>query len=247
MRDAPNLEASFYFERVFKMALVAILVDGGFYQKRARYLWGMKTPAGRAKELNEYCLRHLYEKGKRHDLYRIFYYDCPPMSKKVYHPLTNKTVDFSKTEMFKWMNDFLESLKQKRKFALRMGQLASEQAYFTIQKTVLRKLCRGEISVSDLTEDDFEIDVKQKGVDMKIGLDISSIASQGKVDRIVLISGDSDFVPAAKMARRAGIDFVLDSLWAPIKPDLFEHIDGWHSCTSNPKKKEEKQKAGDTN
>lgn len=220
------------------MALVAILVDGGFYQKRARYLWGPKTPEDRAKELNDYCLRHLYEKNIRHDLYRIFYYDCPPMSKKVYHPLTKRTVDFSKTEMFGWMNSFLESLKQKRKFALRMGQLASEQAYFTIQQTVLRKLCREEISISDLTENDFEIDVKQKGVDMKIGLDISSIASQGKVDRIVLISGDSDFVPAAKMARRAGIDFVLDSLWAPIKPDLFEHIDGWHSCTGNPNKKD---------
>ena len=220
------------------MALVAILVDGGVYQKRARDLWGTKTPEDRAKELNDYCLRHLYEKNIRHDLYRIFYYDCPPMSKKVYHPLTKRTVDFSKTEMFGWMNSFLESLKQKRKFALRMGQLASEQAYFTIQQTVLRKLCREEISISDLTENDFEIDVKQKGVDMKIGLDISSIASQGKVDRIVLISGDSDFVPAAKMARRAGIDFVLDSLWAPIKPDLFEHIDGWHSCTGNPNKKD---------
>lgn len=206
--------------------------------KKEQGTYGGQKPEDRAKELNDYCLRHLYEKNIRHDLYRIFYYDCPPMSKKVYHPLTKRTVDFSKTEMFGWMNSFLESLKQKRKFALRMGQLASEQAYFTIQQTVLRKLCREEISISDLTENDFEIDVKQKGVDMKIGLDISSIASQGKVDRIVLISGDSDFVPAAKMARRAGIDFVLDSLWAPIKPDLFEHIDGWHSCTGNPNKKD---------
>ena len=211
------------------MALVAILVDGGFYQKRARYLWGTKTPEDRAKELNDYCLRHLYEKNIRHDLYRIFYYDCPPMSKKVYHPLTKRTVDFSKTEMFGWMNSFLESLKQKRKFALRMGQLASEQAYFTIRQTVLRKLCREEISISDLTENDFEIDVKQKGVDMKIGLDISSIASQGKVDRIVLISGDSDFVPAAKLARREGVDFILDPMWASIRPNLFEHIDGLKS------------------
>lgn len=26
----------------------AILVDGGFYRKRAKYLWGEKTPAKRA-------------------------------------------------------------------------------------------------------------------------------------------------------------------------------------------------------
>lgn len=29
---------------------------------------------------------------------------------------------------------------------------------------------------------------------------------------------------------REGIDFVLDPLGAPIKPDLFEHIDGLRTC-----------------
>lgn len=41
-----------------------------------------------------------------------------------------------------------------------------------------------------------------------------------------MISGDSDFVPAAKLARREGIDFILDPLYAHIKSDLLEHIDG---------------------
>ena len=45
----------------------------------------------------------------------------------------------------------------------------------------------------------------------------------------ILIAGDSDFVPAAKLARREGIDFLLDPMWNPIKPHLFEHIDGLHS------------------
>ncbi len=85
-----------------------------------------------------------------------------------------------------------------------------------------------------MTEEDFGIDVDQKGVDMKIGLDISSLAYKKQVDQIVLISGDSDFVSAAKLARREGIDFILDPLWANIKPDLFEHIDGLHTCCSNP-------------
>ena len=65
---------------------------------------------------------------------------------------------------------------------------------------------------------------------MKIGLDIASLAYKKQVDKIVLISGDSDFVPAAKLARREGIDFVLDPLGSSIKPDLFEHIDGLRSC-----------------
>jgi uncharacterized LabA/DUF88 family protein len=45
----------------------------------------------------------------------------------------------------------------------------------------------------------------------------------------VLISGDSDFVSAAKVARREGIDFVLDPLWNHIDDALFEHIDGLNS------------------
>jgi len=64
---------------------------------------------------------------------------------------------------------------------------------------------------------------------MRIGLDIASMAFKRQVDQIILIAGDSDFVPAAKLARREGIDFVLDPLWASIRPDLHEHVDGLHT------------------
>ena len=39
--------------------VVAILVDGGFYLQRAHVLFGEKSPEERAKELVEYCSRHL--------------------------------------------------------------------------------------------------------------------------------------------------------------------------------------------
>lgn len=125
---------------------------------------------------------------------------------------------------------FLSELKKKRKFAIRLGKLAEEQAHYTIYPKTVKKLCNGSISFSDLKESDFYLNIDQKGVDMKIGLDISSMAYKKQVDQIVLISGDSDFVPAAKLARREGIDFILDPLGAPIKPDLFEHIDGLRTC-----------------
>lgn len=131
------------------------------------------------------------------------------------------------------MKNFLEALKPKRKLALRLGRLADEQAHFTIREKVIRKLCRGSLNIEDLTDKDFELQVDQKGVDMKIGLDIASLSFKKQVDRIVLISGDSDFVPAAKLARREGIDFILAPLFNPIKPDLFEHIDGLRTCDDN--------------
>ncbi|WP_148079682.1 NYN domain-containing protein, partial [Neisseria meningitidis] len=81
---------------------------------------------------------------------------------------------------------------------------------------------------------DVVLDVKQKGVDMRIGLDISSITLKKQADKIILFSGDSDFVPAAKLARREGIDFILDPMWNHVPPDLMEHIDGLKTKCPKP-------------
>ena len=217
------------------MLKTAIMVDGGFYQKRAQYLWGSMSPKDRAMELYKYCCRHLKDEHEEISLYRIFYYDCQPLSKKQFHPLTQRTVDLSKSDLFKWMNAFLDELRSKRKLALRLGKLAESQTNYILKPDVLKKLCRGVLEIKDLREEDFILDVTQKGVDMKIGLDISSMAHKKQVDQIVLISGDSDFIPAAKHARREGIDFILDPLWANIKPELQEHIDGLKTLCPRPK------------
>ncbi|MBH2019875.1 MAG: NYN domain-containing protein [Burkholderiales bacterium] len=76
--------------------------------------------------------------------------------------------------------------------------------------------------------------LRQKGVDMRIGIDISSLTLKKQVDTIILVAGDSDFVPAAKLARREGIEFILDPLWQKVNPDLFEHIDGLQSGLKRP-------------
>jgi len=44
---------------------IAILVDGGFYRKRANVLAGKKEAEERADELFEYCLSHLREEDRR--------------------------------------------------------------------------------------------------------------------------------------------------------------------------------------
>ncbi len=208
----------------------AILVDGGFYRRRAQAIFGDKTAQDRAVELANYCKRHLNSHGENNDLYRIFYYDCAPSSKRVFHPFLQKQVDLGKSDLYEWTMQFFDELKKKRKFAIRLGKLAEEQAHYTIKPKAVKRLCNGSLDFSSLQESDFCLEIDQKGVDMKIGLDIASMAYKKQVEQIVLISGDSDFVSAAKLARREGIDFILDPLGAPIKPDLFEHIDGLRTC-----------------
>lgn len=214
------------------MKTMAILVDGGFYRKRAKYLFGDKSPEDRAKELCEYCYRHIDRQEA--ELYRIFYYDCPPSDKTIQNLLTLKSVNLKKSPLYSWTIDFFEELKHKRKMALRMGELLESNIGYELKKETVKKLLRKDITIDDLTDDDFEIDFQQKGVDTRICLDIASLAYKRQVNQIVLIAGDSDFVPAAKHARREGIDFILDPMWHTIKSGLHEHIDGLISCVKKP-------------
>ncbi len=209
----------------------AILIDGGFYRQRALLIYGKKNPQDRAKEMYDYCFEHL---GKNDSMYRIFYYDCPPISKKLSHPLTGIEQDYSTTSTYKWFQDFINCMTSKRHVALRLGRLSEEHAGFILPTSTIKRLYEGTIKFDDLTPSDFKLDVKQKGVDMKIGIDIASLAYKKQVERIVLIAGDSDFVPASKLARREGIDFILDPMWNHINPDLNEHIDGLITHATKP-------------
>lgn len=61
---------------------------------------------------------------------------------------------------------------------------------------------------------------------MRLGLDVASMAFKRQVDQIVLVAGDADFVPAAKLARREGIDVVLDPMGGTPARDLIANVDG---------------------
>lgn len=230
---------------------VAILVDGGFYRKRVQKVFGDETPEIAAERLYKYCSRHLYDKKtsknkNRHELYRIYYYDCPPLSKKINHPFDHELIDFAKSPIKKWTDDFFNELSHKRKVALRLGDLNEKVATFNLKPIIAKKLINKTIDIDDVEKNDFVFNVQQKGVDMKIGLDILTLALKRQVDQIVLIAGDSDFVPAAKMARREGIDFVLDPLGNKIKDNLSLHIDGLRTCDNEYLKSQPKTISNDS-
>ena len=86
----------------------------------------------------------------------------------------------------------------------------------------------------NLQAGDVALGLRQKGVDMRIAIDIASLTLKKQVSTIVLVAGDSDFVPAAKLARREGMEFILDPLWQQVNDDLFEHIDALQSGLKRP-------------
>ncbi|PTQ90017.1 NYN domain-containing protein [Agitococcus lubricus] len=172
------------------------------------------------------CPKNIYQ-----HTYRIFYYDSPPLTIKVHLPLLNqgethkRVLDFAKDKKNIQRSEILERLKKQPKFALCLGSIKHEKQW-KLKDTTLNKLLREEIYFEQLSNEDFYYEMRQKGVDIKLGIDISTLAQQKLVNKIILIAGDSDFVPAAKLARIHGIDFVLDALHNNIDESLHEHIDG---------------------
>ncbi len=183
----------------------AILIDGSYFIKRYRKISNSSThydPKAVVKDLFTWCLKHLDDKDAgRRELYRIFFYDCPPLMKKAHNPVSKKPLDFSRTKEAGFRLELHSQLRKQRKVALRLGRL-SDHAHWAIKPEITKNLLSSKIQIADLSEDDVHYDVRQKGVDMRIGLDIASLAYKRQADQVVLIAGDTDFVPAAKLARR---------------------------------------------
>ena len=226
------------------MTKVAILIDAGFFLKRFKSCFPSIDSMNAklvAETMYNMATQHLYDnQGRRSELYRIFVYDAKPLCKKVHYKISEKALDFSKTPQTYFRLEFHNHLISKRKVALRLGELQDNNGW-KLKKDSLDKIVKqlknnASINLSDISDDDFEYDVKQKGIDMKIGTDIASLAYKKQVEQIILISGDADFIPAAKLARREGIDFIIDPMWHKVKGELLEHIDGIQSKCKNPSK-----------
>jgi uncharacterized LabA/DUF88 family protein len=219
----------------------AVLVDADFYLRQRRRFFSQDRsddPSQGADDLWTHCIKHV-DRDRGHRLYRIFVYDCPPLSKKVHHPQTGRPIDLSQTATAQFRRNFHERLKAKRNVALRLGYLDERNAKWKLRNgDTEMQVLKGKMSVADLSEGDFTYHAIQKGVDMKIGLDIAAMTLKRLVDRVVLIAGDSDFVPAAKFARREGVEFTLDPMHKPIRADLQEHIDGLDTTLPNRRKEE---------
>jgi uncharacterized LabA/DUF88 family protein len=228
----------FSFLRHSSLTLTAVLVDAGFFLKRAARIYGQQTPEAAARQLHRIALEHLNdERGRRVSrLYRIFVYDAAPGEWRGHTPIGKRFIDYGRSEVAEWRRAFHQHLRSLRKVALRLGDIPTSLVRWHLRPRALKALINGRREWVGITDDDFHLDLRQKGVDMRIGLDIATLAYKGLINQLVLVSGDSDFVPAAKLARREGIDFVLDPMWSTIRPDLHEHIEGLKSVCPKPGK-----------
>lgn len=163
------------------------------------------------------------------EFYRLFFYDCSPLTKRMHTPVTRRSIDFGKTSEAIFRLRLHEELQKQRKVALRLGRL-NDTSRWRLSEPATQRLISDQAGFIPI-DADFEIDTKQKGVDMQLGLDVASLAFKRQVDQIVIVAADADFVPAAKLARREGIDVILDRMGdRTAATDLIQHVDGIRDC-----------------
>src|SRR5262249_32600327 len=149
------------------MKKVAVLLDLGFLLHKLYRLLGKRHAT--AVEVRDFALRCL---GGDEELFRIYCYHCLPFNQTRTHPLTRAAVDFSATPTFASMNIFIRDLKVTDNVAFRAGEISFDG--WRIKRRAAEEIIRtGRV----LAPDDFEPDLKQKAVDMKIGLDVAWLSS----------------------------------------------------------------------
>jgi uncharacterized LabA/DUF88 family protein len=170
----------------------AIMIDGGFLRASAKSA-SLQYDNTFIEKFARSCVT------ADEYLFRIYYYDAPQFRGKVTLPVSGNETNFQASD--KW----LDSLAKLERFAVRRGTIG-----FRGWKP--KSL---PISGAPLTDQDFSPIFEQKGVDMRIGLDIAIFSQNNSVDRIVLVSGDTDMIPAMKHARKSGLEVVLIQLPPP--------------------------------
>ena len=172
------------------MLKTAMFIDGGHVRALARQA-GVAFDPDLIERLAHSCVVETEER-----LIRALYFDCAPYRGTAKLPVSGNERKFEGSDA--WLN----TLAGKDYFAVRLGRLK----FRGFQPRGVLK------SDEPITDDDFKPVFEQKGVDMRIGLDIVRYAAMKTVDRIILISGDTDCLPAMKRARIEGLQVVIVQL-----------------------------------
>jgi uncharacterized LabA/DUF88 family protein len=197
----------------------ALLVDGGFIIKKYNV---RKRTFPIAHDIERIC-QDIGGADELSDasLFRTYFYHAPPATGKLTNPLDRSELNLGISLVFRNHEKLISSLEMLPSFAVRLGE------------TVVRQWKLGPRAMESLLENprsikpgDLVPNIEQKQVDLRIGLDIAKLALQRLVDIVVVVTGDSDLIPAFKFARREGLQVYLCHLGHGVRRDLKVHTDG---------------------
>ncbi len=197
------------------------MLDGGFVTKK---IFQRKRDFATADDIVELCEEiKVYPHLKNYELLRIYYYDAPPSDESIKLPISRAKHNLASTRRYRHSQSLYDVLVMKPSFALRMGETRLSRDCWKLKPRTINDLKRAP---RELTDADFDLDIQQKGVDLRIGLDMARLALRELVSAVVVVTGDSDFVPAFKFVRREGVKVMLATLGhRGVRPELKMHSD----------------------
>jgi len=201
------------------MRHVSIYIDGGHlrsYAKKAKQTYDSALIVKVAKS----CI------NAGENLFRIIYYDSPPYIGTVDNPVSGTTTTFNKPQTL------LNNLGEQEYVAVRKGVIK----FRGWERTQASLKAHAEAAKNGhpppaLTDADFQPRFEQKGVDLRIGLDMVSNAVTQKNDLMILMTGDTDLIPALKIVRSHGVQVCGVNLPNyKIISELKHHLDIYRSA-----------------
>lgn len=131
------------------------------------------------------------------DLLRTYYYHCLPYQSNPPTPEESKRYSSAQS--------FFYNLKQLPRFEIRYGKLAY----------------RG------INKEDSKPIFEQKRVDISLGVDLVLLSAKRMISHAIIITGDSDFLPAIEIARNEGVFLHLYHGSGESAPhrELWDHCD----------------------
>jgi uncharacterized LabA/DUF88 family protein len=190
----------------------AVMIDGAFIRKKFRVALKREIMAPDIEKIILEILRLFHLPSQE---YRAYFYDCKPCSEKTSLPISHTPYNFETTPQYASGQKLIKEIKMLPFFAVREGVLS-------FNGWTLKEKCYGQNPLDDKC---FAPNLKQKGVDIKIGLDVAWVSFNHIAENIVLITSDSDFVPIIKTARRNGVFVYLFTLGHNVKKELPENVD----------------------
>jgi uncharacterized LabA/DUF88 family protein len=137
------------------------------------------------------------ELSRPNDLLRTYYYHCLPYLSPVPTP--------EEQERYAGKQRFFSALNRLNRFEVREGKLEYRGTDRDSQKPIF----------------------EQKRVDIALGVDLAMLAVKQRIGRAILITGDSDFLPAIRAAKHEGVIVHLYHGSGPQQPhrDLWDEVD----------------------
>lgn len=200
-----------------------LMVDGSFmlYRLGARLGQGAEARLATADDVIAECdAIRSHPEFVEHELLRILFYDAAPFADRVHDLATGEDRSLDTSPTYRRRRALLDQLALAPNIALRLGELSYEG--FTLGRAAASAIVRQQ---RPILATDLSLRLTQKGVDLRIGLDIARLTLRERVDAIVVVTGDSDFIPAFKFARREGVRVYLDHMGGSVKRDLKVHAD----------------------